>query len=181
MIIIVIPAKESSSRLPNKNMVEINGRPMLDYSIDQALACKSADAIYVSTDGQKIAEHAKSRGIKTILRPQHLCGDTPIIDVYRHAVENMDENATIVVGLQPDHPDRDISIDQTLDTLQAEQADRIMSTEADGTKNGAHYVLTRHYIDTEDSRKDVVIIDDCTNIHYAEDLQRASDRLATSS
>ena len=39
MIIIIIPAKGVSNRLPNKNMTPINGRPMIDYSIDQALAC----------------------------------------------------------------------------------------------------------------------------------------------
>jgi CMP-N-acetylneuraminic acid synthetase len=177
MIVIVIPAKSSSSRLANKNMVEINERPMLDYSIDQALASQKADAIYVTTDGEAIAKHAEARGIKTIHRPQELCGDAPIIDVYRHAVHQIDGDVTVVVGLQPDHPDRDVSIDETLEILARENADRVMSTEADGTKNGAHYVLSRHYIDTEESRKDVTIIDDCTNIHYEEDLARASGRL----
>ncbi len=53
-----------------------------------------------------------------------------------------------------------------------------MSTQADGTKNGAHYVLSRHYLETGESRKDVTLVDDCTNIHYPADLERAAARLA---
>ena len=54
----------------------------------------------------------------------------------------------------------------------------LASTEADGTKNGAHYVLSRHFVDTGDARKKVSIVDDCTNIHFEKDLLRAAERLA---
>jgi CMP-N-acetylneuraminic acid synthetase len=180
LIVIVIPAKARSSRLPNKNMVELNGRPMLDYAIDEAKACKRGLFSYVSTDSDQIAAHAHSRDIPVIRRPESLGGDVPILDVYRHALANMPEGdkVTTVVGLQVDHPDRNVSIDETLDLFERESADRLMSTEADGTKNGAHYVLSRHFVDTGESRKDVVIVDDCTNIHFAEEVEQAAVRLA---
>ena len=179
MIVIVIPAKGASNRLPNKNMAPINGRPMIDYAIDDALASKRASAIYVSTDSDAIAAHAASRGIPVIRRPETLGGEVPIIDVYRHALANMEEgaNATVVVGFQPDHPDRDLSIDETVAVLEREGADVVASTEPNGTKNGAHYVLSRHFVDTGEARKKVVVIDDCTNIHFPADLERASSRL----
>ena len=178
MIIAVIPAKGGSRRLPNKNMTKIGGRPMLDYSIRAARECERIDAVYVSTDSDEIALHAESHGVPVIRRPESLGGETPIADVYRHAVGSVGEAVTTVVGLQPDHPDRDVSVSEALDRFLTESADRLMSTEADGTKNGAHYILSRHFLETDASRKDVVIVDDCTNIHHASDLSRAEARLA---
>ena len=178
MIIAVIPAKGGSRRLPNKNMTKIGGRPMLDYSISAARGCERIDAVYISTDSDEIALHAESHGVPVIRRPESLGGETPIADVYRHAVGSVGEAVTVVVGLQPDHPDRDVSVGEALDRFLAEDADRLMSTEADGTKNGAHYILSRHFLETDKSRKDVVIVDDCTNIHHASDLSRAEARLA---
>jgi CMP-N-acetylneuraminic acid synthetase len=179
MIVVVIPAKGQSTRLPNKNMTLLNGRPMVDFTIDFALASELAQSVYVSTDSDEIAAHAESRGISVIRRPESLGGEVPILDVYRHALDNMDDGdkVEILIGLQPDHPDRDVAIDETIRTLQENGADRVMSHGADGTHNGAHYVLSRHFLDTAESRKDVTITDDCTNIHFPEDLERAEERL----
>ena len=71
MLIVVIPAKGGSSRLPNKNMVLLNDRPMLDYTVDDAKASRRADAIYVSTDSDAIAAHAIELGVEVIRRPGH--------------------------------------------------------------------------------------------------------------
>lgn len=180
MIVIIIPAKGASNRLPNKNMTPINGRPMIDYTIDEALASKRGETIYVSTDSDAIAAHAMARGIKVVRRPESLGGEVPILEVYRHALANIPEGpqVSVVVGLQPDHPDRDVTVDETIAILESEGVDRVMSKEANGTKSGAHYVLTRHFVDSGESRKDITIVDDCTNIHYPADLERAAARLA---
>lgn len=180
MIIIIIPAKGESTRLPRKNMVALGGRPMLDWTIDDALASQRAAAVYVSTDDDEIAAHAAKRGIKVIRRPQSLGGEVPILEVYRHALTQIPDSAAvqILVGLQPDHPDRDLTVDETIAMLEAEQADRVMSKDAQGIKHGGHYVLSRHFVTTGESRKDVVLVDDCTNIHFPADLERAESRLA---
>lgn len=179
MIVIVIPAKGASNRLPNKNMAPINGRPMIDYAIDDALISARAGAVYVSTDSDRIADHVASRGIKVIRRPESLGGEVPIIEVYRHALSHMDEkvDVTVLVGLQPDHPDRHVSVDEAIEAFEKAGADVLNSTEADGTKNGAHYVLSRHFVDTGEAKKSVVIVDDCTNIHFPDDLEQAARRL----
>jgi CMP-N-acetylneuraminic acid synthetase len=180
MIVIVIPAKGGSNRLPNKNMAPINGRPMIDYAIDDALASRRAGAVYVSTDSDAIAAFAASRNIPVLRRPETLGGEVPIIDVYRHALATMPDGdkVTVVVGLQPDHPDRNVSVDESIAIFECENADVLASTEANGTKNGAHYVLSRHFVDTGEARRKVTIVDDCTNIHFSDDLTKAAARLA---
>ena len=152
---------------------------MLGHTVDWARHSSLADAVYVSTDSDEIADFAVSEGIAVIRRPQSLGGDVPILEVYRHAVGLIarGEDVEIVVGLQPDHPDRDVAVDETIKLLKREGADRVMSKQADGEKNGAHYVLTRYFVDTGESRKDVVIVDDCTNVHFEADLHRARRRL----
>jgi len=178
MNIIVIPAKGGSTRLPNKNMAPLNGRPMIDYSIDQALASKLTDAIYVSTDSDAIEAHARSRNLQVIRRPESLGGDTFMIEVMRHAISTIDDpNIAVLVCLQPDHPDRAISVDESLEVFKRENVDKVFSTEADGTKNGAHYVLSRHYLDTDECRTEFGVIDDCTNVHYQADLDKAAANL----
>ena len=183
MIVIVIPAKGFSTRLPNKNMALINGRPMLSYAIKQALDSQIADSVYISTDSDVIEEYCAESVLQIIRRPLSLGGETPLIDVYRHAIKSIDneDNLDILVGLQPDHPDRNVSIDETIEILRREQADRLISKEQNGTKNGAHCLLTKHYIDTGVSRKDVAIVDSCTNVHTADDLALAAKRLAARS
>ena len=179
MIVAIVPAKGASGRLPDKNMLKVGGRPMIDYAIRDARRSGRVDAVYVSTDSDRIAAHAESHGVPVIRRPESLGGETPILEVYRHAVAAIGwDKVDAVVGLQPDHPDRYVSVDEAFDVFLREEADRLGSTQADGTKNGAHYILSRHFLETGESRTDAVIVDDCTNIHYAGDLARAEARLA---
>ena len=92
MIVAIIPAKGSSKRLPDKNMLPINDRPMIDFAIDDALASTRVEALYVSTDSEVIAAHARLRGLEVIRRPESLGGETPIIEVYRHALREIGRN-----------------------------------------------------------------------------------------
>lgn len=180
MIVILIPAKGHSNRLPNKNMVDVNGRPMIDYAIDQALASKRASAVYVTTDDDAIAAHVESRGLRVIRRPESLGGEVPLLDVYRHALAEMREpTISIVVGLQPDHPDRTMSVDDAIAVFEAsgQECDVLSSEEPNGKHSGAHYIISRRFIETGDRRGEVTIVDDCTNVHTPEDLARAAARL----
>ena len=180
MVAIIIPAKGHSNRLPNKNMADCNGRPMIDYAIDQALASKRAGAGNVSTDSDAIAAHAEMRGTRVLRRPESLGGETPLRDVFRHALEVINDPAiTVVVGLQPDHPDRVMTVDDAIAAFErgGPECDVLASEEPNGKHSGAHYILSRRYVETGERRKTVTIVDDCTNVHTPEDLARAAARL----
>ena len=182
MIIAVIPAKGQSTRLPNKNMSDINGRPMLDFTIEYARRSKLISEIYVSTEDAVIAEHCKSQSIEVITRDASLCGETPIIDVYRDAYMQL-ENSRIdtLVGLQPDHPDRWLGVDDVIDQFIDSNAEQLISTEADGTKNGAHYILSKSVLLGKCPKDIHTVIDDCTNVHFIQDIERAAQHLAVRS
>ncbi len=178
MILIVIPAKGESSRLPNKNMSILNGKPMIAYAIDAARKSREATRVIVSTDDDRIDRYCSDQGVEVVRRPRSLGGDVPLFDVYRHAAEQIGlEQVDILIGLQPDHPDRSVSVDEALVFFKRAGADLLTSTEADGTKNGAYKIYTRAMLKSGVPAKEVVLIDNCTNVHYAADLEKAAQIL----
>lgn len=80
---ILIPARKGSKRIPNKNVVQINGRPLISYVLEQAL--KITPEVYVSTDCRDIAAVASQYGAKVIDRPPELATD--ISDV-KHTIKH---------------------------------------------------------------------------------------------
>lgn len=60
--IAIIPARGGSKRIPRKNIKEFNGKPMLSYSIEAALASGMFDTVMVSTDDAEIADIARRYG-----------------------------------------------------------------------------------------------------------------------
>lgn len=60
--IAIIPARSGSKGLKDKNIKELNGKPLLAYSIEAALDSKQFDKVFVSTDSQIYADIAIQYG-----------------------------------------------------------------------------------------------------------------------
>ena len=71
---IVIPARGGSKRVPNKNIIDLNGSPLISYAIQESLCF--TDEVYVSTNCPEIEEVSRHYGAKIIHRPDELCEDT---------------------------------------------------------------------------------------------------------
>jgi N-acylneuraminate cytidylyltransferase len=81
-------ARGGSKGLPGKNIKPLAGKPLLQYSIDTALASDLIEQVFVSTDDQSIAQIAKECGAILIERPAELATDqSPEWLSWRHAVE----------------------------------------------------------------------------------------------
>src|SRR6056300_252800 len=89
MHIAIIPARSGSKRIPNKNIRNFHGRPMISYAISVALDSGLFEHVVVSTDDVGIAEIAKTMGAEVpFLRPAELADDlTPTVPVVAHAIE----------------------------------------------------------------------------------------------
>lgn len=108
-ILAVIPARGGSKGIPEKNIVEVNGRPLIDYTISEALKSKYLDNVIVSTDSEKIAEIAKKCGAEVpFLRPKNLAEDqSKTIDVLINLINQLtatDIFYDYIVLLQPTQP-----------------------------------------------------------------------------
>lgn len=123
-IIAIIPARGGSKGIKRKNLVELNGKPLVAYSIEHALDAKLINRVVVSTEDEEIAEVSKAYGAEIpILRPQELAEDHVLdLPVYEHMLKYLEENegykADIVVHLRPTTPYRKPSwIDEAVQLL----------------------------------------------------------------
>ncbi len=111
--IAIIPARGGSKRLPNKNILLLNGIPLLAHSILYAQNyAELVDAVYVSTDDVRIKEIALEFGAIVIDRPIALSGDLePTVSALKHCLEVLnDPSIDNVILLQPTNPLRPESL-----------------------------------------------------------------------
>lgn len=87
-VLCVIPVRGGSRGVPGKNARQVAGKPLVVWTIEQALAVPGLDVL-VSTDDPALAEIAKDAGADVpFLRPAHLAQDeTPTEPVVRHAID----------------------------------------------------------------------------------------------
>jgi CMP-N-acetylneuraminic acid synthetase len=80
-------ARGGSKGLPGKNIKNLNGKPLIQYTIEQALSSTKIDKIFVSTDDQEIASISRGLGVYVIKRPPELASDTsPEWLSWQHAI-----------------------------------------------------------------------------------------------
>lgn len=105
-IVAIILARGGSKGLPKKNILPINGKPLIAYSIEAANKSKYVDRIIVSTDSQEIANIAIENGAEVpFIRPSNLADDDATSEIaLKHAVEWLSDHENykvdIVVYLQ---------------------------------------------------------------------------------
>jgi N-acylneuraminate cytidylyltransferase len=111
--VVIIPARGGSKRLPEKNILDFGGIPLLAHSIKYALANSTiVDDTYVSTDDSTIKEIALKFGAKVIDRPADLAGDfEPTVTALKHSLETINDNTIEnVILLQPTNPLRPVNL-----------------------------------------------------------------------
>ena len=105
----MIPARGGSKGLPNKNILNLAGKPLIAWTIDVAKRCPEIDHVIVSTDSEEIAQVAREWGADVpFSRPHQLATDEAKgIDVVLHAVswlQEKEEPFGFFVLLQPTSP-----------------------------------------------------------------------------
>tara|TARA_B100000579_G_scaffold97578_1_gene77390 strand:+ start:297 stop:935 length:639 start_codon:yes stop_codon:yes gene_type:complete len=125
-IVSIILARGGSKGIPNKNIVDLNGKPLIYYSINAAQQAKISE-VWVSTDSKKIAMVAKQYNAKIIDRPNNLATDiSSSEDALNHFSQNIDFD--IMVFIQPTSPLLYSSdIVQGLDLIKSGNYDSIFS------------------------------------------------------
>ncbi|PXV91861.1 CMP-N-acetylneuraminic acid synthetase [Lachnotalea glycerini] len=113
-VLAIIPARSGSKSVKNKNIREINGKPMIAYSIEHAKASKLIDRVIVSTDSEVYAKIAREYGAETpFIRPAEYALDTSLdLEVFEHALSFLEEKEgyipDLVVQLRPTYPIRKV-------------------------------------------------------------------------
>jgi CMP-N-acetylneuraminic acid synthetase len=113
-ILAIIPARSGSKGIPNKNIIDVCGKPLIQYSIESALSLKAKgliEKVIISTDSDKIAQISLKLGAEVpFLRPKEISGDkSKSIDLITHAIksfEEINEFYDAILLLQPTSPMR---------------------------------------------------------------------------
>lgn len=111
-ILFIIPARGGSKGIPNKNIKELGGKPLIHHSLEYARLFASDEDICLTTDSPLISECAMKIGYRVpFIRPNHLATDeSGTFGVLQHAVNYYNDKGLaydIVVLLQPTSPFRE--------------------------------------------------------------------------
>ena len=109
--VIIVPARAGSSRLPNKPLLQINGKSLLERVLELAQS-SNAKATFIATDNKKIREHAEAIGATVIMtREDHISGLDRVAEA-ANILELPDE--TRILNLQGDEPFMPLAIINSL-------------------------------------------------------------------
>jgi len=148
-ILAVIPARSGSKGIPNKNVRDLSGKPLIAHQIENALDADTVDRTILSTDDDEIAAIGRDLGVEIpFKRPASLAtDDVPVIAVYEHAREyyaELGDEPTYVVGLQPTCPFTTSSqVDEAVEKATETDCDAVVSvSEVTETHPYRSYTLT---------------------------------------
>lgn len=130
----VITARGKSKRLPNKNVLDLAGKPLIGWTIEGALKSRYINELVVSTEDVEIAEISKSYGANVpFMRPKELGADNVhpaevVIHAVNYFINEQKKEFEYVVLLQPTSPLRnEHDIDKAIEFLYSTKADAVVS------------------------------------------------------
>lgn len=132
-LLIVIPARGGSKGIPRKNLRPVAGKPLIYYSITEALKIRFNKRVVVTTDDDEIALLADRFGAITINRDPSLADDKttldPVIyDAFKTAENKFDDSFSTIVTLQPTSPlVRSIDIEGVIKKLHSDNFDSALT------------------------------------------------------
>jgi len=143
-LLCIIPARCGSKGIPYKNIIDIGGKPLIQYTIEIAKKLKDqgkVDELIVSTDCKEVADISEKLGAKVpFLRPRNLSDDkAKSIDYILHALnfyEGIGQKYDAVIVLQPTSPLKTYNnVVGAIDVFNEYQGDSLISTYKEETIN----------------------------------------------
>ena len=134
-VLALIPARGGSKGVPRKNVRLVGGRPLIEYTIETAIAARHLfHAIVVSTDDREIAEISRRAGADVpFMRPPELATDTAgSLPVVQHATRFIESRDGVkmdwIMLLQPTEPFRTTGdLEEALRIARKEKCDSVIS------------------------------------------------------
>tara|TARA_R110000824_G_scaffold84170_1_gene210102 strand:- start:2950 stop:3567 length:618 start_codon:yes stop_codon:yes gene_type:complete len=180
-VVVIIPARGGSKRLPRKNIYPIWGKPMLWWAISAAKESKYVGEIWVTTEDAEIKEVALNCGAKVCDRDKTLAQDHIYkMDAIRDCYEQIpDKNGReIVISLQANSPEITCEIlDAAIGTFLKHNRNELISVGPDLMQNAAFRIMRGDYVLQRDlSTKCGVYVCDLQDVHTIEDVRSIEEK-----
>ena len=102
----IIPARKNSKGIKNKNLKKLNGKPLIEYTIESAIKSK-INHIIITSDIKSLSKYDDDKRVTFISRPEKLCkSNTEMNEVVDHSLKIVKKKFDIFVILQPTSPFR---------------------------------------------------------------------------
>jgi N-acylneuraminate cytidylyltransferase/CMP-N,N'-diacetyllegionaminic acid synthase len=152
-VLAIVPARSGSKGLPDKNVRDLLGKPLLAWAVLQARASDHVDDVVVSTDSDRYAKVAEAYGGSVpFIRPGRLARDeTPISEVVVHLLDwlkERDKTYDILALVEPTSPLRtqgDICVPLEILADPEEESDSIVSVQR--LREESHPYLVKEIVD----------------------------------
>jgi len=168
----LIIAKGGSKRLPGKNRLDFRGKPMFLWNVEKCL--KIFSRTFVSSDNDWILSEAENAGAIPIKRPAELCGETPNITVYQHALTFMN-GVDGIVAVQANSPTIKSKLIMEAKRFLEVGTQEVMTSHPNGDIYGSIWAISskklKEYKDPYNPQPDFKIIDYSCDIHTLKDLE----------
>jgi CMP-N-acetylneuraminic acid synthetase len=133
-ILAIIPARGGSKGIPKKNITPLQGKPLIQYTIEAAQNSSHIDKVFLSSDNDEIISTAKELGLESdYIRPHHLADDHAgtvdvVLDALRWLKETQAYTPDILLLLQPTSPLRTSKdIDDAIDQFKQDNKNSLVS------------------------------------------------------
>jgi N-acylneuraminate cytidylyltransferase len=132
-VISIIPARGGSTGIHMKNLIKLDNKPLLYYSVTASLNSKSVSKTVVSTDNDKIADYALSLGAEVVIRPKKISGsmvglEPAIFHVLDYFKKHENFKPDVVITLQNTSPFRNSQhIDKAFSIFKKGNYDSVIS------------------------------------------------------
>jgi N-acylneuraminate cytidylyltransferase/CMP-N,N'-diacetyllegionaminic acid synthase len=133
-VLAIIPARGGSKGIPKKNIINLNGKPLIQYTVDVAIESKKIDRVFLSSDDDEIISTVKELGVYSdYKRPDTFATDrATAVDVVIDALSWLEKNEgytpDTVILLQPTSPLRLSSdIDSAIEQFSKSSKDCLVS------------------------------------------------------
>ena len=129
----IIPARGGSKGIPNKNIIDFCGKPLVSWSIEHALKARGVDSVWVSSDSNEILSIASRFGARMIRRPDDISGDQASSEsAWIHAVgevERFHPDLELVIGMQATSPIREaVDLERALELFRQKGLDSLFTS-----------------------------------------------------
>ena len=111
-IVAIIPARGGSRGIPKKNIINFCGKPLIYWSIKNALECNKVSSVWVTSDDNEILSISKQFGANIIKRPKNISNSNSSSEsAWIHAIQEIerDEKIDLVLAIQATSPIREVS------------------------------------------------------------------------
>ena len=180
-IVAIIPARQGSKRFKNKNIFNIQGKPMIAWPIMETKKSSMISETYVSSESLQILDISKKFGAKIIERPKKLAQDNVVkLDVIRHSARIIESRTkkkiSLILSIQANSPEIKMNhIEEAIKKLVNYNLQEVISADQFSNCNAAIRVMTRKALFQNSLSTDHGFLSlDITDIHYKNDLKKVN-------